>query len=287
MNLYLKYCPLAYAIRTRFLEKKVENKDWEITHHLTWKFNINSVFYIYTNYWFWIVPLFVIFFIYNNSFYNLICALLLYLYICVVFLVFYEIWYLYNDLVGIKKEKKKCLHTSENLTESFYNNSIIIRVFFWLILLIPLWFLNYNILIFFSLLLWITQIVFFIHNKIRNYFYNRITLLFLRFLKMSQIFIPIYFMLWTFYSEIYFFIVVVFFIYQYFGHIQLYTDRFWFKVEQFGLPHGLLQHWYQFIAMIMLFLFSQNYIFLIYGCLSFILFIKSVPSHYFKLKNDR
>lgn len=289
MNLYFKYGPLWYTIRTRILQHKVKvNEDWSRIHFSwKWKIGMESLSYIYHQILFWGIPLIVIYLSHSCNFYSFILSVLLYLYNFIIFLNFYEIGYLYNDLQGIKKEKKPTLYIDEKLPNLFYYKSIIIRIFFWCLLLIPLYFFDKEICLLLSMLLTITQIIFFIHNKIRKYFYNWITIFFLRFLKMSLIFISIYFLIRTFNSEVYTYTLIIFLLQQYFISFTMYSNRFWFNIKDLWMPYGLLQHWYNSLATLLLFLFSSNYLFLIYFIIYLILFIKSTPKHYFKLKNDR
>lgn len=289
MNLYFKYCPLGYTIRTRFFQNKIEKmEDWSIVHHQIkwWIFNIDSINYIYSL-GIWLFPPLAIYLSWWCSMSVLIQAYLLYLYNYIVFLVFYEIWYFYNDLQAEKKEKKPTFHINCKLPKNFYLNNIIIRILLWILLLIPLYLFDNTIFFYFLILILSTQLIFFIHNTIRKYFYNWITLFLLRFLKMSQILIPMYYILWTSSSEFYIYTIVVFLIGQYYTSFLAYSRRSWFQEKNLWLPQWLLQHGYNTFAMFILYIFTFNYIFLIYGFIYLCLFIKVTPKWYFKLENDR
>lgn len=290
MNLYIKYCPLCYTIRTRLIPHKIETrKDGSRIHHTlnNWKINLESISYLYYQVFIRIFPIFAIYFSWVCDFLHLLMSFLLYIYNYIVFLIFYEIWYLYNDLQWREKEKAPTLYINYELSRSFYYNNIIIRVFLWWILLLLLYFFDHLICMYFALLLAATQVVFYIHNTIRKYFYNRITIFLLRFLKMSQIFIPMYLLLWTFDSDFYLYTATVFLIWNYFTSFLMYSNRFWFEEKNLWMPYSLLQHWYNTLSMFILFAFTKNYVFLIYGIIYFLLFIKTTPKHYFRLKNDR
>ena len=289
MNLYIKYCPLGYTLFTRILPHKTEAlNNWS---RIVISDPNKSIIKSLINYLYWLLmrifPLFVIFLQKECSLHNLLLSILIYIYIQTVFLIFYEIWYLHNDLCATKKEKNPTIHILWAVKPAFYYKNILLRILLWTSLLIPI-FNKYNdIALGFCIIIMLTLLIYYLHNIVRNYFYNRITLNLLRFMKMSLIFIPIYFLTNSFQSEQYTYITTIFLIHQYFSSMRMYWERFWYKINKLRLPLWLLQHWYQCISMIILFLINKNLIFLIYWIISLILFLMTTPKKYFKIENNR
>lgn len=261
MNLWIKYGPLAYTFFTRLCFGDGLN---------CWRNKIlDVVYYLCQNVGFWTVPLFVLFFGWKTTFVWLVSSLLFYLYIFICFLVFYEIWYISNDIIA-KKEKKWTFYLKDKVSDEFLKHQIIIRIFLGLFLLIPICFANLKLAICFVILLIIMWIVFLTHNIVRNYYYNFFSIFILRFLKFILFVFPFYFLIWNFYDKIVFDELVVFLLYQHLINIDCYDKNLWW---QRILPYTLVQSWYLMISMIILFCFSNSLVYLIYLIIYFILYV--------------
>lgn len=262
MNLWIKYGPLAYTFFTRLC--------WG-DDSCCWKIKIfDIIYYLYINVGFRTVPLFVVFFEWKASLICLVTSLLFYLYIFINFLVFYEIWYISNDIIA-KKETKWTLYIKDKVSEKFLKQQIIVRIFLWLLLLIPICFMNLKISLYFVILLVILWVVFLTHNVVRNYYYNFFSIFILRFLKFILFVFPFFFLIWYFDAQIIFYEVVVFLLYQHLINIDCYDKKLWWKRV---LPYVVVQNWYLMICMLVLFCFSHSLIYFIYLLIYFIMYIK-------------
>lgn len=269
MNLWIKYWPLAYTFFTRC---------W------IWKNKIlKFIYYLRNNIGIWTVPLFVILIQWNASIARFLSSVLLYSYIFLVYLNFYEIWYLYNDLIS-KKEKNWIMHVKEKVNDNFFKWQISIRLFVWIILLIPLYIIKLDLLLYFLLITLVMWIIFLIHNLIRNYFYNFFTIFFLRFSKFILFILPVYFLVWSFDLIIIYEEVIIFLLYQHIININCYNNRLWGKI---AIPESLYQYWYLCISLCLLYNFNHSLIYFIYFITWFFQFIITTPKEYFKLKNNR
>lgn len=276
MNLYLKYGPLAYTWNTRISHKWEKKVSW-------WKLLLNLFWYLFITVWIGWLALVYLYISWEISLSKFVSSIWLFIVIFVIYSIFYEIWYLHNSIVA-KKEKKPVIRVYEKLPKNFYTNQILIRIFVWLICLLLLYLWNKNIWL---MLLWIillTQIIYYIHNIIRNYFYNYMTLLLLRILKFSLIFIVLYFIFGTFDSVYYLYLTILFLLYQQFDHTCWFNKRMWWENI---LKTNLWLYFYLFISCCLLFLITLNYIFVYYWIIFFLLFIALTPKEQFKLKNDR
>lgn len=144
------YFPLYYFFKTR-----LKNINWIIKYLI-----FPIVFLLLLIYSLWEIN--IIFFIINFiMFYN-----------------FYEIFYYYNDYSSYKNEIKWIKRSKWNIDRNLYLFlKIIITIFFLFIILI---YTNYNINLY-LLILFITWVVFFIHNNIKEKF-RYITFILLYFL---------------------------------------------------------------------------------------------------------
>ena len=276
MNLYIKYSPLLYIWNTRISHewgKKFEG--WALVFNIFW-----YLFYSIGIRSFTIIYLFLI---KTINFSQLIEALILYVYIFILFTIFYEIGYLHNDYAA-KNEKNPVIRILEKVPNNFYIIQIIIRIITWILLMIPLFIINKTIWIILTCVILLTLIIYLIHNLIRNYFYNFMTMILLRFMKFSLIMIIIYFLLWTFNSEFYLYLSILYLMFQYFDNIYIYNWRMWWNNV---LPSWLWKYCYLMISCFIMFTFSLNWIFLTYAILYFWLFIALTPKKMFILKNNR
>ena len=105
------------------------------------------------------------------------------MYLYIVFLIFYEIWYICNDVFSVKKEKKPTTYIEDSLDSNFWKINIIYRLILWWIFLFPIYFINQSIFYSFIAVLILMWITFTIHNLIRNYNINVFTRTLLRICK--------------------------------------------------------------------------------------------------------
>ena len=276
MNLYLKYGPLAYTWNTRISHK------WEKKVSF-WKLLLNLFWYLFITVWIGWLSLVYFYISWEILLSKFISSIWLFIAVFLIYSIFYEIWYLHNSIVA-KKEKNPIIRVYEKLPKNFYTIQILIRIFVWIICLLLLYLWNKNIWL---MLLWIvvlTQIFYYVHNIVRNYFYNYMTLLLLRILKFSLIFIILYFIFGTFDVVYYLYLTILFLLYQQFDHTCWFNKRMWWENI---LKTNLWLYFYLFISCCLLFLIKLNYIFIYYWIIFFLLFIVLTPKEQFKLVNDR
>ena len=276
MNLYLKYGPLAYTWNTRISHK------WEKKVSF-WKLLLNLFWYLFITVWIGWLSLVYFYISWEILLSKFISSIWLFIAVFLIYSIFYEIWYLHNSIVA-KKEKNPIIRVYEKLPKNFYTIQILIRIFVWIICLLLLYLWNKNIWL---MLLWIvvlTQIFYYVHNIVRNYFYNYMTLLLLRILKFSLIFIILYFIFGTFDVVYYLYLTILFLLYQQFDHTCWFNKRMWWENI---LKTNLWLYFYLFISCCLLFLITLNYIFIYYWIIFFLLFIVLTPKEQFKLVNDR
>ena len=276
MNLYLKYGPLAYTWNTRISHKWEKNLPfWDVLLNLFW--------YLFITVWIGWLSLVYFYIAWIISLSKFFISAWLFILVFLIYSIFYEIWYLHNAIVA-RKEINPTIRVYEDVPKKFYTIQILIRIFVGVICLIWLYFFDRNIWL---MLLWIvvlTQVVYFIHNIVRNYFYNYMTLLLLRILKFSLIFIVLYFIFWNFDSIYYLYLTILFLLYQQFDHTCWFNKRMWWVNK---LKTNLWLYFYLFISCGFLFLITVDYIFIYYWIIFFLLFIVLTPKEQFILKNDR
>lgn len=156
----IKYYPLLYTIFTRITSFS------DIVYYF-WTYLLPPII--------WIIYLWIQF----NDVNLAVSYSLLYIYIYLLFEVFYEIWYIFNDVFVAKKEKRGTKRVDANLSKSFWIFQIILRILIWLILLYILWIPN-EMINYLVMDIVFMGIIFSIHNKIRNYSINIYTWIFLR-----------------------------------------------------------------------------------------------------------
>lgn len=269
MNLFLKYAPLAYTFNTRLSTL------------------IAKLYYFWTDLGMFVIAIVYLWMLWDSSLLSLVQNFLLLLYIYVIYMMFYEIWYIYNDCFVV--EKKRTERIAEKLDKKFWYYQILCRVLLWLFLLLPLNYLSHSWFLLLVLNILIMEIVFLIHNIIRNYSVNMFSWLFLRLSKLSLFLIFLEFIqqanLIIEFSPIVL-IVLIFHIVDLFASWHFsYNKKLWWE--------NMLKYWYTYIFIIIIFLFLwivfQNLIF----CLPLIILIpKSVyfivsTKNVFSIKNDR
>ena len=276
MNLYLKYGPLAYTWNTTVSHEWDKKISW-------WNLLIKLFWYLFITIWIGGLSLVYFYIVWKISLLDFFISFWLFIILFLIYSIFYEIWYLHNNIVA-KKEKNPTTRIYEKLPKNFYTIQILIRISIWLICLIWLYFFNKDICLMLSWVIVLTQVVYYIHNIIRNYFYNYMTLLLLRILKFSLIFIVLYFIFWDFDSVYYLYLTILFLLYQQFDHTCRFNKRMWWINK---LNTNLWLYFYLFISCWLIFLITFDYIFIYYWIIFFILFVILTPKEQFKLKNDR
>ncbi len=276
MNLYLKYGPLAYTWNTRI------SHEWE--KKLKWKslwFNLFGYFFYAIC--IWMIPFLCFYIDEKITPLEFVKSIWLYVLLFIIFSIFYEIWYLHNDYVA-KNESNPTLHIYEKVDNKFYIIQIILRAIFWVLWLLVIHYISPVIAKIFTILIIIMLIVFLLHNMIRNYFYNFITLLWLRFMKFSLVLVILYFVLWTFDSVYYLYLSLLYLMFQDYDHIVLFNKRMWWinKIENW-----LWKYCYLSISCIIFFIFSKDFLFVYYALLYFWLFIALTSKKLFIPKNNR
>lgn len=157
MNLYIKYWPLLYTYFTR-------------------RKNLKFAFMcLFMDIWFWGVS--ILYFYLNGEIVldKLLSAILLFVLLFYLFSVFYEIWYIHNDLFATKREKEPTIRVKDPISNRFALYQIIIRALLWTFLTWILFIFDNKLAILFSVVVLSTILIFFLHNLIRNYFWNFIT----------------------------------------------------------------------------------------------------------------
>lgn len=272
MNLYLKYCPILYYIKTRVTEKCSDHK----------QLLVESMNQIWSCLWIW--GTLIIYLIYTYSFIEkFYLSLFLYIYIYLIFIVFYEIWCIHNDYVAIIKEKNVSIHTKENPPLKWYRNSILIRFFTGIFLLLPFLYLNIWLLCDVTLFVILVLLVFYLHNSIRISFYNRLTLFLLRFLKYAVVFIVLFYFLWSFNFEKLFLSTFIIFVIDFFSQtLNWISNKMWWENKILVWNVVLIN----MITCLILFLILRDYLFLWYVWMFFCMVMMITPKKYLRLAKN-
>lgn len=272
MNLYLKYMPILYYIQARGLAKCKNKKQ--------------VVFKIFSALWncVWISWPLILYLIISNWFSLKSCFVLcLYIYVYIVFINFYEIGCIYNDYISITKEKNMIIHTKDNPPKNWYINSIILRIFSWIVLLIPLLYVSKTLFFDVTLFMAVLSLVFLIHNKIRIVFYNYVTLFLLRFFKFWIVFTVITRYFWWFTYDNLFLYSFILFIVDFFSlTLDWLNTKMWWDNK--------MRKW-EFILInisvcIILLLLFKDWLFLLYLCIFTLELFLITPLNYLSFKNN-
>lgn len=174
MNLWIKYGPLMYTVSTR-LNWPIQIKNRWVSKFSNKEKTLNIMEYIRDLIvcWIFVITYFVI--RWNVNVLDACYFSLLYVYLYITFIIFYEIWYIYNDVFSVKKEKNPTNYIWDLIDSKFRKINIIYRIILWCILLWLLYFLNYSLFFPFVINLIIMWIAFAMHNLIRNYNINIFT----------------------------------------------------------------------------------------------------------------
>ncbi len=276
MNVHIKYWPLFYTWSTRISHrwKTVLNRK-KILFNLFW--------YLFYFIWVW---MFSYLFFYINWAINIIVlikSIFLYILSFMIFSVFYEIWYLVNDYVS-KKETNPTIHIYDSIPKNFYIIQLSLRIILWSIWLFLFFLVDAKISLILFIVIFIMLIFYLLHNFIRNYFYNYMTLLWLRLMKYSLVFVWMYYILWTLDSIYYFYLTVIFMMFEFYDHTLMYNKNFWWTNK---IHNWLWKHFYLSVSTLMFYFMTNDYFFLMYFILFFVLFILLTPKKNFKLCNNR
>ena len=276
MDIYLKYWPLIYTWNTRF------SHEWDKKVSL-WKLLLNAFSYLFIAIWIWWLSLIYFYINWDISLGKLIWSILLYGIIFLIYTNFYEIWYLHNSIVA-KKEKNPTIRIYEKVPKNFYTIQILIRIIIWCFCVLWLYFFGRELWIMLFIIILLTEIVYCIHNVIRSYFYNYMTLLILRILKFSLIFIILYYIFWNSNSDYYLYLSVLFLLYQQFDHVCRFNKRMWWTNK---LWTNIWQYFYSFVSCLFLYLLTNSNLFIYFWIIYFIVFVILTPKSSFSLKNSR
>jgi len=267
MNLYIKYSPLFYTYNTR-----IYNIYW-----LQWYLYINiglwflSILYLYIEKWIYLLDAILFTFLF------------LFTYLC--FIIFYEIWYIVNDLISIKNEKIPTIRIKEKLPINFIKYSIIIRLLLWNIFLLSIYFINFKLWIFLSIILLLLSLTYYFHNKIRNYNINFFTIYILRLLKFSLIIIVL-FSINTDYEIINNIIIplfIYFSLFRLYENIYIYNERNWWINKLSNISIYL----YFIITFLLLFIITKVNFYLLLIFFLWITFLKIYKKWYLSFKSNR
>ncbi len=209
MNLWYKYLPLLYTYNTRIGNFK--NLLWYIYSHtgiwliiwtlcylcIIWHLTTNTLWYTF----FWI------FFIY------------------IILLIFYEIWYIFNDILLIQKEVFPTQRVKEVFSKKIWHIQILLRLIlgFWLIYI--LYTIDQWVWIYILSTIFMISIVFYIHNIIRNFSINTITFFLLRVLKF--IILWIIFLFFEIWINIFYILLYAIILQSFFETIYIYNKKYW------------------------------------------------------------
>lgn len=191
----------------------------------------------------------------NLSIWDTLFNLLLYIYLYIIFMIFYEIWYICNDIFATKREKSPTSYVEDVVDLKFWKINIIYRIILWCLFLYPIYCFNSNLFFCFFILLFVMWISYTVHNLIRNYNINIFTWTMLRICKI-MIFIVFIENLWIsdFLVDK---IVEAYFIFNsldFFRAFMLtYNDRFWWSwwVEIYSYSY-VIELFFAFIFWILL-----------------------------------
>lgn len=277
MNSFIKYLPMFYTWNSRIKSKNNSKKESIV----------ELVYYIWNNLW---MPIFMIIYLWlfferSNNFIFLNIILFIFLYF--IHNTFYEIWYIFNDNISSKKEKKPTRYVEQNMPKKFWNIQILARIIIWILLRLCLesYSKNWAILMAFD----ICAILFFysIHNHIRNYSINMFTVPCLRctrFVLIIILFNIINFDLST-YSNVFFTLFTYRSLDLAFSRYSAYNKRLWWTNN---LLYGYT-YFFISIMFILLFIIQKDIVFLIPFIIIFtkiLRFLIMTPKA-FSLKNNR
>ena len=284
MNLWIKYGPIVYTNTTRINWLEQKNK-----HDKFFSCLVNILWYIRNNISIWLLSIIILFIFWVVSLKTAFIYMLLYIYLYIIFWIFYEIWYIYNDVYSIKKEKKQTNRIIDKCDDRFWIYQMLLRIVSWWILLITLYFFLSDLFIYFVSIIFLTLIVFSVHNIIRNYSINMYTLVLLRILKMS-VFVLVLVNLPLLKGGVddVMLPIIFFWMLDLFAEwIISYYQRFWGTVVEnfYGYSYVLI-----FIFCVLFWIITKNEFYVIISFFQlfprFILFLHRFPKS-FSLKNNR
>jgi len=265
MNIYTKYWPLLYTFHTR---------------RKTLKFTISCLLLDIV---FWFLSIIYLVIIWKVSIQYSIILLFIHYNNFYLYNVFYEIWYIYNDVISIKKETNPTLRIADKLPSNFVFVEIIIRLIFWTILLGLIYLINKNLSIQVSIIILSMLLVFVFHNIIRNYLYNFITFYLLRFSKFLLIFPILYLALWTFNNNIYLYITILYTIMQFWINLNVFNNYLWWTSK----THQSYNLFYLLLNCIVFYILTRDLFFWFYFWIYLIIFLIKTPKELILNNNTR
>lgn len=284
MNLWIKYWPLNYTNITRINWIEQKNNNIKFFSQL-----LNIIWYAWNNLSIWLLSILTLYIFWVVSLKIGFMYMLLYVYLYIVFWMFYEIWYIYNDVYSVKKEKKGTNRIKDSCSNKFWIYQILLRIVIWWILLIPIYLFLNSVFICFVPMIFATLIIFLVHNIIRNYSINMYTLVLLRILKMSVfilVLINLPLLKWNI-DDILLPILLFWMLDLFSEWIIAYNQRLWGMVVDnfYGYSYVLI-----FIFCVLFWVITKNEFFVIISFFQlfprFILFLHRFPKS-FSLKNNR
>lgn len=247
-----KYFPIIYTI-------------YRARKHLIYYFLNMSLF--------WLPILIYLFFSWEFSFNLFLNNLGAYILLCVWFLLFYEIWYLYNDYFSTRKEKKPTLNIKDDLSAKFVYIQFFIRIILTILFLI-LFNMYYKELTLYAIFFVIFILfIFFVHNIYRNLFANFLTL---NILKVSKLFIiiPIIYNIPIF-ENIIIISGLLCMMENFFDSVLGYNEKAWWtnRIDRFYFSS------YMLIALLVFYFLTKQWIIVIYIIYYLMVFIKQFPKN--------
>lgn len=251
MNLLVKYGPIRYTL--------FRNNQWNFSFSWIMAFMMEN----------FVLPFLVLSYLYfseGNSFFDL---LLVYIIFCICFLIFsiwYELWYLYNDTVSIKKEKKPTIRIPEKYSSDFIILSFVIRVILWILWVWVVFLINTSLWIHFLCLVILMLAIYHIHNKVRKLEINYFTIIFLRLTKFCVFMLVVFCFFNQDFLNIFIPLFSFFFLRELININWIYNIKFWGK----NAIDILIVYINMAICQFILFLWTKN---TLYCALIFYLFI--------------
>lgn len=269
MNLYIKYWPLLYTYHTRI-------------------FNLLGLQgYLYVNIGLWVLSVIYLYMMQSINIWDTCFLVFLFLLSYLCFTVLYEVGYLFNDGVIVKKEKKPTLRISEKLPPYFIANQIIIRLALWSLLLWLVYFYNVTLWVYLSCdLLWLA-IVYSLHNIIRRYSINFFTIYFLRLLKFSIIVLVL--LSFDFYGDYNLVQTVIIPLFVYFSLFRLYENIYIYNERHWGKNYlsNIEIYLYFIVTFALFFLITKVYFYILLIVFTWVTFVKIHKKWHFTLKSNR
>lgn len=269
MNLFLKYTPIVYTFNTRL------------------KTLITKLYYFWTDLGTFVIAIVYLWISDGDQLISLAQNIFLLIYIYIIYMIFYEIWYIHNDCFAVEKNKTKRI--IDTCSKKFWFYQILFRTILWLWLLLPLNHLSHYWFLLMIFNIAIMEFVFLIHNIIRNYSINIFSRLLLRLCKLFLFIVLLVFIkkenLIMEFSPIIIMVLLFHFLDLFASRHSSYNEKLWWK--------NMLKYWYTYIFIMIIFLFLWVVFQSLVFCLPLIILIPKIiyflisNKSAFSIKNDR